>query len=431
MRFRILGADGKELDSRQIRVTRTFMAAEVDAEINHTAPAKTTQTFNMTKEDKARLDRLSVLVKSIPDEGTKNELMRYVDQLGDIWYDRADRADTLVQFSHAVDGNSTIDPDLKSRILEQVSIIYTQGDQDVAERDLALTILRDLLAKSTYQKEIFGDGTDENPGLLDGLIDNPEYYSQNKKIVDRIYNEYVKLDTTLSDDAKATIQEKLTLLAGTPPVVKPGTGGETPVIDDNASTGFLATLKDKLGSIGPLVLWICLAIIGVFGIIFAISKIRSSGQRGVSMPHDDSLSPIDNSAEEPHGPNWLHEEHADIANTPLEENHAEGTPDWLKAADSPFGSEDVLATKEVASGPVTPPSTTTPDWMHDDHGTHVPETLQSVTASATNTPETTTTPDWLADTSSAMEHKEVAATEVVQKSEAQAPTHDDIPDWLR
>lgn len=30
MRFRLLGTDGKEIDSRQIRVTRTFMAQEID-----------------------------------------------------------------------------------------------------------------------------------------------------------------------------------------------------------------------------------------------------------------------------------------------------------------------------------------------------------------------------------------------------------------
>ncbi len=420
MRFRILGSDGKEIDSRQIRVTRTFMAAEVDAEITNTPP-KTTQTFNMTKEDKARLDRLSTLVKNVSDEATRNELMRYVDQLGDIWYDRADRAETLLQFSHAVDGNSTIDPDLKARILEQVNLIYTQGQQDVAERDLARTIIRDLLAKSTYQKEIFGDGTDENPGLLDGLIDNPEYYAQNKKLVERIYNEYVKLDTTLSDDTKATIQEKLNLLAGTPPVVKPGTE-ETPVIDDNTGTDFLSKLKEKLGGVGPLVLWVCLAIIGVFGMIFAISKIRSR-QSGGDIPHDDSLSPVDNS-DTSHGPGWLHEDHGDIASTPSTEDHAEGTPDWLKATESPFGSEDVLS-KEVQSSPAVSGGASTPDWMHDEGAHNTP--IKSEETHEKEKIAEQETPDWLADTS-----KKHTETETKNPApEINTTTHDDIPDWLK
>ncbi len=52
--------------------------------------------------------------------------MKYVDQLGDIWYDRADRAETLLQLSQAVDANTNISTDLKSRIMDQVNRIYTE-----------------------------------------------------------------------------------------------------------------------------------------------------------------------------------------------------------------------------------------------------------------------------------------------------------------
>ena len=56
----------------------------------------------------------------------KKDFSRFTDQLGDIWYDRADRAETLLQLSRSVDANSTITPDLKARILEQINLIYTQ-----------------------------------------------------------------------------------------------------------------------------------------------------------------------------------------------------------------------------------------------------------------------------------------------------------------
>lgn len=127
MRFRLLGIDGKEIDSRQIRVTRTFMAQEIDkGNITGVSPEKANQPFNLSKEDKARLDRLSLLIKNIPDEVTQKDLSRFTDQLGDIWYDRADRAETLLQLSRSVDSNSQITPELKTRILEQVNLIYTQ-----------------------------------------------------------------------------------------------------------------------------------------------------------------------------------------------------------------------------------------------------------------------------------------------------------------
>lgn len=51
--------------------------------------------------------------------------------------------------------------DLKTRILEQVNLIYTQGAQDAQEKDIARKMIADFLAKSTYKKEIFGDGSNE------------------------------------------------------------------------------------------------------------------------------------------------------------------------------------------------------------------------------------------------------------------------------
>lgn len=127
LRFRLLGTDGKEIDSRQIRVTRTFMAQEIDrGNITGVTADKTGQPFNLSKEDKDRLDRLSLLIKNIPDEAVKKELSRFTDQLGDIWYDRTDRAETLLQLSRSVDSNSNITPELKTRILEQINLIYTQ-----------------------------------------------------------------------------------------------------------------------------------------------------------------------------------------------------------------------------------------------------------------------------------------------------------------
>jgi len=82
MRFRLLGTDGKEIDSRQIRVTRSYIAQTIDTnDIIGVTPNKTSQTFNLSKEDKNRLDRLSTLVKSISDESARSDIMRYVDQL--------------------------------------------------------------------------------------------------------------------------------------------------------------------------------------------------------------------------------------------------------------------------------------------------------------------------------------------------------------
>lgn len=243
MRFRIVKNDGTEIDSRQIRVTREFIAPPVIEDTPGIVIKDTETTFNLSGEDKARLDRLQTLVKNTPEESQK-ELQRYIDQLGDIWYDRADRAETLLQFSYAVDADPNITGELKTRILEQVNLIYTQGEQDAEAKTVARKMINDFLAKSTYKKEIFGDGTEENPGLLGQIIDNPEYYEQNKLIVQKIYDEYIKFDTQLSEEAKAVIRDKLTVLIGQPPVEKPTTNPE--VVEEN--TSLMTKIKNMFGS---------------------------------------------------------------------------------------------------------------------------------------------------------------------------------------
>ncbi len=424
MKFRLLSNDGKELDSRQVRVTRSFMAQVTDgSNITGVTPSKTSQTFNLSKEDKARLDRLTVLVKNITDETVKKELLRHIDQLGDIWYDRADRAETLLQFSRAVNDSDVINSDLKTRILEQINLIYTQGQQDAEEKDLARTMLADFLAKSPNKKEIFGNGTPEDPGLLGQLIDSPEYYEQNKKLVEKIYNEYVKFDTTLSDDAKAIIQEKLIFLAGTPPVEKPTTPEQPTVTEETPSTDYLAMIKEKLsafGVTGNIVLWIVVAIIGLFGMIFAWSKI--AGSRHIN---DDIAPPSNTPTPAPQ---------STTVSSPV---HDEGTPDWLKPTESPFGSEDVLS-KEVSNQ--TASTTTTPEWMHE----HEEKAVESATTTPTEhhddvpdwlkdtheTPVSNTTPSWLTEeTAEKPEPAPVVEPEPAKKIEDES--HADIPDWLK
>jgi len=383
MKLRILGADGTEIDSRQIRVTRTFMAQVSDADIIGVVPNKDAQIYNLSKEDKTRLDRLSGLVKSIPDETSRKNLLRYVDQLGDIWYDRSDRAETLLQFSHTVDGDSGVTPDLKTRIFEQINLIYTQGQEDAEEKELARIMLSDFLAKSPNKKEIFWDGTPDNVGLLWEIIESPEYYEQNKKLIDRIYNEYVKFDTTLSADAKVIIQEKLAFLIGTPPVTKPDPS-EKPIIEEKSQTGFFAKFWNFSG-IGSIMMWIIIAIVGLFGIIFALSTITKSRRAKVSPPHDDHTNTDSGHGDTHDHPTEDHSVHDD--------HHDEwSTPDWLKSAESPFGSEDVLA-KEVTENT----QTHTPEWMHDHEEKHV-ETEKKSDTSVSDTAHHENTPDWLKDT---------------------------------
>jgi hypothetical protein len=159
-------------------------------------------------------------VENIPTE-QRGDLTKYVDQLGDIWYDRAERAENLLQLSHAINDSTTISADLKSRILEQINLIYTNGDETLAERTLAKSVISDFLAKSPNRTEIFGD--EDNTGLIDEMIDDPEYYEENLAIARRIYEEYVQFDTDLSDEAKNIIKGKLIVLAGAPPSgVEPG-----------------------------------------------------------------------------------------------------------------------------------------------------------------------------------------------------------------
>jgi hypothetical protein len=76
-------------------------------------------------EDKERLEKLNALVKNIP-ESERKEFTKYIDQLGDIWYDRADRAETLLQFSQAIQKNKNISPDQKERLYTAINLIYTQ-----------------------------------------------------------------------------------------------------------------------------------------------------------------------------------------------------------------------------------------------------------------------------------------------------------------
>jgi PKD repeat protein len=431
MKFRILDADGSEIDSRQVRVTRSFMAEVNDTDIIGVTPNKDTQEFNLSKEDKARLDRLSTLVKSIPDEVVRKDILRFVDQLGDIWYDRSDRAETLLQFSRAVDG-SQITADLKTRILEQVNLIYTQGQQDTEEKVLARIILTDFLAKSSYKKEIFGDGTTENTGLLGEIIDNPEYYEQNKKLIERIYNEYVKFDTALSDDAKTIIQEKLNFLIGSPPV-KSTIPDKEVIIDENGKTGFFTNFFKKDG-LGSILLWIGLAIVGLFGVIFAWSKIASSRHTHRDTSH---ANPHNQWTSETHD---AHETH----DAPSDMHHDDtNTPDWLKSAESPFGSDDVLS-KEIAHE--EDHKTHTPEWMHDHEEKHEEKhTLPEKTSEPVPASHSEETPDWLKDTPEhipdvAAKTTVVPSTPVVEEkpliqNPIEAPKSDthqnDIPDWLK
>lgn len=204
----------------------------------------------------------------------------------------------------------------------------------------------------------------DNPGLLGQIIESPEYYEQNKKLVERIYEEFVRFDETLSEDAKSIIREKLTFLAGTPPAVeKPG---DNTVTENGEATGFLAQFK----SLGKILLWIVVAIIGLFGMIFAWTKIAASRKTKISNTGDsstptetpDPLSPFPSAPTDP------------VAN--------DGTPDWLKGSESPFGSEDVLS-QEVAQSNT---ETHTPDWMND-HAEKEVQSTPPMTPAAIPTPE--------------------------------------------
>lgn len=66
MRIKLIKADGTEIDSRQIRITREFIAplADVDTTSNTSTPL----TFNLSAEDKERLEKLQSLIKNAPAE---------------------------------------------------------------------------------------------------------------------------------------------------------------------------------------------------------------------------------------------------------------------------------------------------------------------------------------------------------------------------
>lgn len=479
MRFRLIKNDGTEIDSRQIRVTRDFIAPPV-IESENTSPniKNTTTTFNLSNEDKTRLERLQTLVKNVPSESQK-ELQRYIDQLWDIWYDRADKAETLLQFSHAVDGDASIPAELKTRILEQVNLIYTQWEQDAEEKTIAKKILNDFLAKSSYKKEIFGDGTDENVGLLGDMIDTPEYYEKNSAIVRKIYDEYIKFDTQLSEEAKAVIKDKLTILVGeapSTPIPTEGTDGSVEKVS------FFSHFN--IANIGMIVAGIMAFLVGIFGLIFVVRKFRHKSITYATQDsnnHTDGLSTIP--AAEHHGPDWLHaadESHnlsPNASNWFTDTSHSD-TPDWLKESESSFGSDDVLSKQIQATQ-----ETTTPSWMHAEeiHTSEPPIPTQSdrVTdlSSQTNTTLSTSKsisaasesavkadiPDWLwegedrTNTSPETATTEISATNSETTESEVAPSsltwvtswehimdgdsknnaeyttheHEDIPDWLK
>ncbi len=122
MKLRLIGNDNKDIDSRQIRVIRKFLTAtESEVIVDTKAP----QTFNLSQEDKDRIEKLRNLVQSSPDE-EKAEFNKILDQLGDNWYDIAERIQTLNLFSNTVNASKSLSSDLKKKILEQISIVYTQ-----------------------------------------------------------------------------------------------------------------------------------------------------------------------------------------------------------------------------------------------------------------------------------------------------------------
>ena len=387
MRLSLLKNDGSEIDSRQIRITREFITPSVDVDAPGVIIKDPQTTFNLSSEDKARLDKLQNLVKNVP-EAERKTLQRFIDQLGDIWYDRADRAQTLLEFSHAVDGNTNMTPELKARILEQVSLIYTQGEQDAQEKTLARRMIADFLAKSTYKKDVFGDGTDENQGLLGQIIDNPEYFEQNKAIVQKIYDEYVKFDTQISDDAKAIIKDKLTVLIGQPtvkPPVNPEIEVKTPGIWQNIKNAISHFNINNLFS--SIIFWIIVAVIGLIGLIIVVMKFvggkkdNQSGHNSHGDSHGLPTVPDDNH----HGPDWIHQdsEHHDDHGLPTIPTNVAGhddhsTPDWLKEPESSFGGEDILS-KEIKNAPPATSSAhdTVPDWLHSSDSHEEPAAQQS------------------------------------------------------
>lgn len=287
-------------------------------------------------------------------------------------------------------------------------------------------MIADFLSKSTYKKEAFGDGTDANTGLLGQIIDNPEYYQQNKAIIQKIYDEYVKFDTQISDEAKSVIRDKLTILIG-----QPGTKTDTPTTPE-ASISLWNKLKTKISAIGPMILWILLAIIGLIGCIFITRKIISNRSRSdnSSTDHDDHGLPAtpDNGN---HGTDWMHkDDHDDHGLQTVPDDHGThaGTPDWLKEPESSFGGDDVLA-KEIKNTPEGAHDTI-PTWMHDEHETEM-ATTPVPELSHTSEPAV---PDWLqaaSEPAPTTTEEKIAPAPVIKNTSKSDASHDDIPDWLR
>jgi hypothetical protein len=122
MKIRSIGNNNQDLDTRQIRVIRTFLA---NTEKDIIEDPEVPKTFNLSQEDKDRIERLRNLIQTAPKE-EKDEFNKILDQLGDNWYDVAERIQTLNLFSNRVNESSTLSADLKKKILEQISIVYTQ-----------------------------------------------------------------------------------------------------------------------------------------------------------------------------------------------------------------------------------------------------------------------------------------------------------------
>ena len=379
MRIRLIGQDNEDITSRQIRVTRSFLALPDEVDMTTKEP----KTFNLSQEDKDRIDKLRNLVQIAPEE-ERAEFNKLLDQLGDIWYDTADRTQTLILFSLAVDASTTLPEDLKKKILEQINLIYTQWDDKMNERQAARKVIEDALSKSTYKTKIFWDGT--NIGLIDQMLDNPEYYEANLAIKQTIYNDYVDPDKTLSKEVKQVIDEKLMILAGAPLSPPDETVPPPP------TTSRLSLILWILWGLVCIILW------GV-GIAYARQRLATT--------HNDS--------------EWdqLHSE--DTGDHPAPQNTSDispassdtsATPDWLKEGGSPFGDEDVFSEKAPSS------SEKHPDWLNEtaSSGTSsdipvapveektfsMPDTATSqqntTTSSLTDTPfiiETVDTPDWL------------------------------------
>lgn len=326
MKLRIIGNDNKDIDTRQIRVVRKFLTA---TESDIVTDTKAPQVFNLSQEDKDRIEKLRNLVQWAPEE-EKKEFNKVLDQLGDTWYDVADRIQTLNLFSNMVDASPTLTPDLKRKILEQINLVYTQGDEQMEERQLALKMITEYLAKSPKKSQIFWD--DQTQGLINEIIDNPEYYEANLKIIQKIMDDYVDPDATLSAEVKKDIYDKLRILAGSPPAPD-----NWPTENANGASSNLKLLLWILGGV------MCIVFGGV-GLIYARQKLTPSNQEMPDNHWDNTpVSPI-----------------GDIV-TPVSPsaNTGDATPDWLKEENSPFGNEDVFSNDTPSS------SDSIPDWLQD------------------------------------------------------------------